>query len=312
MRYQPVFIYSEKYYVDLGEHVFPMEKYRLVYEKLRSEDIITEKNTFSPTFPSMEDLLLVHTKNYLQKLENLILSSATMFSEIPLTDEIVRTYRLSAGGSILAGEKALDRGMGIHLGGGYHHAFPSRAEGFCYINDVAVSIRKLQKNKKIKKALIVDCDLHQGNGNAFIFGNDPSVFTFSIHQENLYPVKEKSDLDVGLADFTGDEEYLTRLKESLYQIWRQFKPDIVYYLAGADPYEDDQLGDLKLSIQGLKRRDKLVIGECLKRKLPVMICLAGGYAFKVEDTVEIHCNTCRIAVEYCRSYTDKFLEGQKY
>ena len=297
MHYRPVFIYSKKYRVDLGEHVFPVEKYRLVYEKLRSEGIVTPKNTLSPTSPPIEDLLLVHTEDYLQELENLTLSPATMFSEIPLTHEIVQAYRLSAGGSILAAEEALKKGMGIHLGGGYHHAFPSRAEGFCYINDVAVSIRKLQRDEKIKKALIVDCDLHQGNGNAFIFGNDPSVFTFSIQQENLYPVKEKSDLDVGLADFTGDEEYLARLKESLYQIWGQFKPDIVYYLAGADPYEDDQLGNLKLSIQGLKRRDKLVIGECLKRGLPLVICLAGGYAFKIEDTVEIHCNTCRIAVD---------------
>lgn len=295
MKNKPAFVYSENYTVNLGEHVFPVQKYRMVYQRLASEGLITPDNLFLPTFPERRDLLLVHTPEYLRDLENLAFSPRTMFSEIPLSRKIVEGYKLFAGGTILAGQKALEKGMAIHLGGGFHHAFPSRGEGFCYINDVAVGIRRLKRDKLIEKALIVDCDLHQGNGTAFIFQEDRSVFTFSIHQENLYPVKEKSDLDIGLPDFTRDEEYLAKLSSTLLQIWRSFKPDIVYYLAGADPYEDDQLGQLKLTKAGLKKRDNWVISKCLEKKVPLVILLAGGYAFRVEDTVDIHCHTCRIA-----------------
>jgi len=295
MKNKPAFVYSEKYTVNLGEHVFPVQKYRMVYQRLASEGLITPDNLFLPTFPERRDLLLVHTPEYLRDLENLTFSPRTMFSEIPLTRKIVEGYKLFAGGTILAGQKALEKGMAIHLGGGFHHAFPSRGEGFCYINDVAVGIRRLKRDKLIEKALIVDCDLHQGNGTAFIFQEDRSVFTFSIHQENLYPMKEKSDLDIGLPDFTGDEEYSTKLSSELRQIWQSFEPDVVYYLAGADPYEDDQLGQLKLTKAGLKKRDNWVISKCLEKKVPLVILLAGGYAFRVEDTVDIHCHTCRIA-----------------
>ena len=295
MKNKPAFVYSENYTVNLGEHVFPVQKYRMVYQRLASEGLITPDNLFLPAFPERRDLLLVHTPEYLRDLENLAFSPRTMFSEIPLTRKIVEGYKLFAGGTILAGQKALEKGMAIHLGGGFHHAFPSRGEGFCYINDVAVGIRRLKRDKLIEKALIVDCDLHQGNGTAFIFQEDRSVFTFSIHQENLYPVKEKSDLDIGLPDFTGDEEYLAKLSSTLLQIWRNFEPDVVYYLAGADPYEDDQLGQLKLTKAGLKKRDNWVISKCLEKKVPLVILLAGGYAFRVEDTVDIHCYTCRIA-----------------
>lgn len=305
MKYQPVFVYSKEYLVDLGDHVFPVEKYQMVYHRLCLEGIITDENLFIPYLPSREDLLLVHTENYLKELDNLIFSPATFFSEIPLTPEIVKAHKLAAGGSILAAEKALLQGIGIHIGGGFHHAFPSRAEGFCYINDVAVSIRKLQKAKRVRKVLIIDCDLHQGNGNAYIFRNDSSVFTFSIHQENLYPVKEQSDLDIGLPDLTTDKEYLLKLEKSLSYIWKIFTPDIVYYLAGADPYEKDLLGNLKLTMEGLKERDRMIITQCIERELPLMICLAGGYAVKVKDTVEIHCNTCRVAVECCKNQKNK-------
>ncbi len=295
MKNEPVFVYSEKYTVDLGEHVFPVQKYRMVYQRLSSEGLIVPANLFVSPSPEKRDLLLVHTPEYLTDLENLAFSPRTSFSEIPLTREIVEAYKLSAGGTILAGQKALEKGMAIHLGGGYHHAFPSRGEGFCYLNDVAVSIRRLKREKLIKRALIVDCDLHQGNGTAFIFREDGSVFTFSIHQENLYPVKEKSDLDIGLPDFIGDGEYLAKLSSALLQIWQNFEPDIVYYLAGADPYEEDQLGQLKLTKAGLKKRDGWVITKSLEKKVPLVILLAGGYAFRVEDTVDIHCTTCRIA-----------------
>jgi len=294
------FIYSDLYYVNLGEHVFPVEKYRLVYERLFHEGFITPENIFFPSLAEPEDLLLVHTVNYLKDLDNLSPSSSTMFSELPLTREIVQGYRLFAAGSILVAEKAMERGIAIHLGGGFHHAFPSRAEGFCYINDVAISIKKHKKLSRFEKVLIVDCDLHQGNGNAFIFKKDPSVFTFSIHQEDLYPIKQESDLDIGLADFTGDDVYLHFLAEALRDIRKKFSPEIVYYLAGADPYREDQLGNLTLTKEGLMERDRLVIGSYVKRSIPLVILLAGGYAVKVEDTVEIHCNTCRIATTCSR------------
>ncbi|UCG94331.1 MAG: histone deacetylase, partial [Candidatus Aerophobus sp.] len=167
-----------------------MQKYRMVYQRLASEGLITPDNLFLPAFPERRDLLLVHTPEYLRDLENLAFSPRTMFSEIPLTRKIIKGYKLFAGGTILAGQKALEKGMAIHLGGGFHHAFPSRGEGFCYINDVAVSIRRLKRDKLIEKALIVDCDLHQGNGTAHFFGDEERVFTFSMHQERLYPKKE--------------------------------------------------------------------------------------------------------------------------
>ncbi|TES86206.1 histone deacetylase [Candidatus Aerophobetes bacterium] len=294
------FIYSDLYYVNLGEHVFPVEKYRLVYERLLHEGFITPENTFFPSLAEPEDLLLVHTANYLKDLDNLSPSSSTMFSELPLTREIVQGYRLYAEGCILVADKAMERGIAIHRGGGFHHAFPSRGEGFCYINDVAISIKKHKKLSRFEKVLIVDCDLHQGNGNAFIFKKDRSVFTFSIHQEDLYPIKQESDLDIGLADFAGDDVYLHLLEEALRDIKKKFSPEIVYYLAGADPYREDQLGNLTLTKEGLMERDRLVIGSYVKRSIPLVILLAGGYAVKVEDTVEIHCNTCRIATACSR------------
>ncbi|HID20312.1 MAG TPA: histone deacetylase [Methanophagales archaeon] len=192
-------------------------------------------------------------------------------------------------------------GIAVNLGGGFHHAFPDHAEGFCYTNDIAIAIRQLQHERAIRKAAVVDCDVHQGNGTAYIFQNDPSVFTFSIHQENNYPVKQESDLDIGLDDYTNDSEYIRHIQRVLPQILEEFQPDFLLYAAGADPYMDDQLGGLSLSIDGLKRRDKFIISGCVTRGIPIAIVLAGGYAVKTDDTVEIHCNTCRIASELSSS-----------
>jgi acetoin utilization deacetylase AcuC-like enzyme len=294
---KPAFFYSDKYYADIGRHVFPIKKYRLIREKLISEGIISESDILQPRPATKEELLLVHTSEYIEDLTQLRWTHRTSRSELPLTQEIADAYILATGGTILASEKAFADGIAINLGGGFHHGFPDHGEGFCYINDIAVGIRKLKADRKIQKAAVIDCDVHQGNGTAVIFQDDPNVFTFSIHQEHNYPVKEVSDLDIGLDDFSDDATYLNHISQAVPEILDIFKPKFVSYIAGADPYRGDQLGGLSLSIEGLKRRDEIVIGECRQRKVPVVILLAGGYAIYTEDTVTIHCNTCKVALE---------------
>jgi len=292
------FVYSERYLVDIGIHVFPIEKYSLVNEGLRAEGM--EEDDFVQPKPSTrEDLLRVHSEDYLDDLIHLRPTNRTISSELPLTREIVDASILAAGGTCLAALISLSERCAIHLGGGWHHAFPSHAEGFCYINDIAVAIRKLQAESRIERAAVVDCDLHQGNGTAKIFQDDPTVFTFSIHQERNYPVKEKSDLDIGLEDRTTDEEYLSHLRYGLAEIFSRSDPELVLYVAGADPYEGDLLGGLSVTIDGLRRRDELVMSECQRRGIPVGVVFAGGYAARIEDTVAIHMGTCRVARELC-------------
>jgi acetoin utilization deacetylase AcuC-like enzyme len=250
------------------------------------EGILTADDFMEPRIATAEDLLLVHTKEYVHDLMSMLWTERTYASELPLTE---------AGGTILACQKALDCRVAMNLSGGFHHAFPDHAEGFCYTNDVAIAIRRLQRDNRVRRFLVVDCDLHQGNGTAYIFRTDPDVFTFSIHQENNYPVKQKSDLDIGLADRTDDATYLAHLREHVPRIINDFAPEFVVYLAGADPYKDDQLGDLSLTMDGLRRRDEFVIGECVQRNIPVAVLLAGGYAVNTDDTVAIHYNTCKVA-----------------
>jgi acetoin utilization deacetylase AcuC-like enzyme len=185
--------------------------------------------------------------------------------------------------------------VGSNLAGGTHHAFPDRGEGFCVLNDVAIAIRSLKRDRVIERACIIDCDVHQGNGTAAIFNGDESVFTFSIHGAKNYPLfKERSSLDVELPDGTGDETYLETLREQLPRIFAH-APDLVFYLGGADPYEKDKLGRLALTIEGLRERDRLVLSECRSRGVPVATTMSGGYASEISDTVEIHCNTIRVA-----------------
>lgn len=293
---RPAFIFSPKYDVDAGGHVFPFVKYKFIRARLIEEGLVREEEFIEPEPPPEEDLLLVHTRAYLDDLRALRWTARTIRSELPLTHQIVQGFVIAAGGTILAGREALKRGMSVHLGGGLHHAFPDHGEGFCYINDIAVGIRALQKEKVVERAAVVDCDLHQGNGTAAIFHEDPSVFTFSIHQENLYPIKERSDLDIGLSDFAGDEEYLSHLREHVPRILDEHRPNLVVYAAGADPYKGDQLGTLQLTVSGLKARDEIVLGECKKRGVPAVVVLAGGYAWDTKDTVEIHLNTCKVAL----------------
>ena len=273
-------VYSPKYEIDVGAHIFPMHKYRLIKEKLIKEKIISRENILEPDPAHDEDILLVHTPEYLEKLSQGTLSVQEMaIMELPYSQKLKEAARICVGGSILAGELALQSGVGMHLGGGFHHAFPDHGEGFCMLNDIAIAIRKLQKDKKIKKALVVDCDLHQGNGTAAVFAKDRSVYTFSMHQENNYPMyKPPSDLDIGLEDGTGDDEYVGHLEKHVPRMITGFGPELLVYVAGADPYEKDQLGGLALTMAGLQKRDEAVISQAKKNGLPLIIVLAGGYA----------------------------------
>jgi acetoin utilization deacetylase AcuC-like enzyme len=302
------FIYSKNYYCDIGEHVFPMEKYQMVHDTLIREKLVSPKSFSEPVPATFDQLKLVHTETYLMDLLNLRWTYRTMYSELPLTKQIVTAYFLAAGGTILAARKAIEHknhapfdsaqssGIGVNLGGGFHHTFSDHAEGFCYINDIAVAIRVMQNEQKIKTALVIDCDLHQGNGTAHIFENDDTVFTFSIHQENNYPAKQRSDLDIGLNDYANDAVYLSAMKTVIPKKIDEFNPELIVYVAGADPYEHDQLGKLKISINGLRQRDDLVTSYCRERKIPLVIVLAGGYAIDTKDTVSIHVNTCKSAL----------------
>ncbi len=293
-------IYSDQYDLNLGEHVFPSIKYRLIKEKLLADGVIQDADLITPSPAADEDIALVHDREYIERLQKGTLSHAEiMRMEVPYSPELVSAVWLAAGGSILAGRQSLDDGVAANLTGGFHHAYPDHGEGFCVIHDVAIAIRRLQKDRAIERAMTVDCDVHQGNGTAAIFRDDPSVFTFSIHQENNYPSpKPPSSLDVNLEDGVGDEEYLAALEKGLTQSFARFRPDLVFYLAGADPYREDQLGGLTLSQQGLMERDRAVFEQARHRNIPVAITLAGGYARRVEDTVQLHANTVRIAKEY--------------
>ena len=289
-------MHSPLYECDIGPHVFPVRKYALVRRRLVEEGWIADADVHAPSPPAREDLLLVHTPEYLDDLERLRPTPRTMWSELPLTAEIVRAYVLAAGGTALAARESLTHGIAVHLGGGFHHASADRAEGFCYINDLAVAIRVLQRDGLVRRAAVVDLDVHQGNGTALVFQGDDDVFTLSLHQEALYPVpKQRSDLDVGLPIGIDDAGYLAQLAEAMGRVWA-FAPELVLYQAGADPYCDDQLGGLALTVAGLEQRDRLVLDECARRGIPAVVTLGGGYARREDDTVEIHTATARVAL----------------
>ena len=283
-------VWSGEYDVDLLGHVFPVEKYRLVRQEVLDRGIAGEGDLVEAEPATREDMLLVHTHEYVDDLVNLRATSRTMRSEMALTREIADAYIAAAGGTIEASRRALADGVCVHIGGGYHHAYPDHAEGFCYLNDVAIAIARLKREEAARRVCVIDCDLHQGNGTAVIFARDPSVFTFSIHQQNNYPPKERSDLDIGLPDGADDRLYIEEL-EVIGGILDGHAPDIAFYLAGADPYVGDKLGGLAVTKAGLRRRDTLVFNECATRGIPVCVVLAGGYAEDVRDVVEIHVTT---------------------
>ncbi len=295
-------IYDDRYDLNLGAHVFPSQKYRLVYEKLLDDGIAVPEDFLRPDPASDEDILRVHSQDYVYKLKTGSLTRAeVMRMEVPYSTELIEACWLAAGGSILAARRALEDGFSANIGGGFHHAFPDHGEGFCVIHDVAVAIRKMQFDGVIERAMVVDTDVHHGNGTAAIFGGDETVFTLSIHQEHNYPSpKPPSTVDINLPDGTGDSDYLAILEKHLPRAFEKFSPQLLFYVAGADPYREDQLGGLKLSIEGLARRDALVLDYARTNKVPAAITLAGGYARKLEDTVGIHVNTIKAAISAAR------------
>jgi acetoin utilization deacetylase AcuC-like enzyme len=287
------FVYSDRYQLEIGAHVFQMDKYRAVKERLLADGQAASTDLVEPSEPDLDDIGRVHTKEYVDDMLNLRWSQRTVKSELPLTSDIIDGFILFASGTVATCRLALEDRVAMHIGGGFHHAFADHGEGFCYINDIAVGIRRMQFEKRIDKAVVIDCDLHQGNGTARIFQDDATVYTFSIHQERLYPVKEKSDWDIGLEDESGDEQYLERLNYAVPRILDVQKPQLVIYVAGADPFKYDQLGALRLSKRGLALRDRVVIESCHKRGIAVAPVTAGGYALDPRDTVDIHYNTAR-------------------
>jgi acetoin utilization deacetylase AcuC-like enzyme len=288
-------IYHDGYDLNLGAHVFPSQKYRMIRERLLQEGFAEEGDLLVPEPASDEQLLLVHERDWVERLRNGTLSHMdVMRLEIPYSRRMVEAFRLAAGGTLLGARHALRDGVAYNIGGGFHHAYPAHGEGFCAIHDVAVAARALQNEGLVRRALIVDCDVHHGNGTAAIFAGDPSVFTLSIHQYNNKP---PSTLDIHLPDGVEDAEYLEKLRTGYAAAVAEFRPDIVFYVAGADPYREDQLGGLQLTLEGLRQRDRLVFDLPLSAGIPVTVTLAGGYARRVEDTVAIHCNTAKAALD---------------
>jgi acetoin utilization deacetylase AcuC-like enzyme len=320
-------VYSENETLPIGEHLFQSGKYRGIRERLLQAGAFTESEFISAPPCEEDDLLLVHTRRWVDKLRTGTLSVREELElELPYSKELVEAFRHVTGGSILAARQALQNHCCVHIGGGFHHAFSDHGEGFCLINDVAVAIRRMQRDGLIERAMVIDCDAHQGNGTAAIFGNGepepfppPSwsvslltpkrtvnvktsaagdVFTLSLHQESNYPHwKPASSMDVNLPDGTTDGEYLEWLQAALNSAWARFEPELICYVAGADPYRGDQLAGLAMTIEGLRQRDLMVFHFARDHGFPIMTTLAGGYAQNPEDTVIIHANTALAAKE---------------
>lgn len=290
----PRYYYSDHYTLEWGSHVFPTHKYRRIKERLLAEGDAQPAQFAEPPRATRAELLRVHTESYLTRLDKLTETPELgMFEfEAPCTRAVLDAFEWMAGGTIAAARAALQSGLCFNLGGGFHHAFAHKGEGFCALNDIAVAIRVMQAEGRITRAAVIDLDLHQGNGTAKIFAGDPSVFTFSIHQENNYPVKQRSSLDIGLDDYAGDEVYLAALARGLPEVLAS-KPELVVYVAGADPFAEDQLGLLRLSKAGFEQRDRMVFTSCLAAGAAVAPTLAGGYARDFEDVVDIHVRMVR-------------------
>lgn len=288
--------YTPRYYADIGNtHIFPIRKFELVRDRLLSEQTLVPEELIEPEPATMEDVRRVHTEDYVSRLCSGQLTPREIRRlGLPWSESLVRRSFYAVGGTISAGLCALESGFSSNLAGGTHHSFPDRGEGFCVLNDVAVAIRTLRSRNLIRRAAVVDCDVHQGNGTATIFADDADTFTFSIHGANNYPLfKTRSTLDIELPDGTADEVYLSTLDDFLPSVFA-WSPDIVFYLAGADPYAGDKLGRLSVSLEGLRERDYYVLSQCYQREIPVASVMSGGYAKDINDTVEIHSNTIRV------------------
>ncbi|MFW6199081.1 MAG: histone deacetylase [Gemmatimonadota bacterium] len=318
----PKIVWSPKYEVDIGPHVFPTVKYRRVHDRLLEKGIAIADDFVAPQPASWESLGRVHDEEYLERIRTGSLSPAEIFRlELPFSDELRDAMVLCCGGTVMALRRALEDGVCVHLGGGFHHAFADHGEGFCLLNDVGVGAAEILENtagaasgaapdedgsteapdegraRPVERVSVIDLDVHHGNGTAAIFADDDRVFTFSMHQERNYPpVKPPGDLDVPLPDGIEDAEYLELLDESLPRALDDHDPDVALYLAGADPYREDRLGGLSLTLEGLARRDERVLVSCRDAGVPVVVLPAGGYALRTEDTVSIHTRTVEIAL----------------
>lgn len=276
--------------------MWPTSKYRLVKDRCQSD--VPGLTFLEPPHSPWSDLALVHTPEYLAKLRDNSLTARDITTlELPWRPELADTFRLMVGGTCAAAVAALEDGCAAHLGGGLHHAFAAHGEGFCPLNDIAVAIRVLQRDRRIARAAVVDLDVHHGNGTAMIFERDPAVFTCSLHQQHNYPFfKPRGDLDIGFEDGAGDDRYLTALAGALPPVLDS-RPDLIVYVAGADPFEHDRLGGLRLTKAGLAERDRLVIDTTRSAGVPLVTVLAGGYAADVRDTVDIHVTTVRAMLQ---------------
>lgn len=276
-------------------HRFPAQKYSLLRRRVAQGGFVSLQDMLLAEPASDEQLLLVHTPAYLRQVKTGQLSSRQLRRiGLPWSPELVERARRSVGSTIAACRSALDDRIAVSLSGGTHHAYPDHGQGFCVFNDVAVAVRVLQSEGRVNSVLILDLDVHQGNGTAAIFAEDPKVFTFSMHGAKNFPYrKEQSDLDIGLPDGAGDQAYLEALTDGMAR--SLLRPDLVIYLAGADPYKGDTLGRLSLTKAGLEARDNLVLQACLSRRAPLAILMSGGYAQDIEDTVDIHFRTVSTA-----------------
>ncbi len=281
-------------------HRFPIEKYERLRQRVLDEGIVGAGSLHEPDRVPLDDLLRVHTRDYVERFSAGALDAAAVRRlGFPWSPALVERSFRATGGTCEAAACALDRGLAMNLAGGTHHAFPDHGEGFCVFNDVAVAVRALQHRRRIVRAAVIDLDVHQGNGTHAIFAGDASVFTFSMHGHRNYPFhKVAGDLDVELDDGTGDDEYLDRLAAELPGVLDRARPDLVVYLAGADGHEDDRLGRLRLTAGGLARRDVVVLEHCREVGLPVVVTIAGGYGRDVETTVALHVQTARLASQF--------------
>lgn len=288
---RPVACWSPRYTFDWPGHVFPTEKYRLLFEEVRRSGGLAEGDWIEPGPLARADLLLAHARSFVDEVERLTADPRRVVErfEIPLSRGVVEAVLHHCEGSRRAVVAALERGVAMNLGGGFHHAFAGHGEGFCLYNDVVIALKAARRDGLLKRAAVVDLDLHQGNGTAALLAGDADLATYSIHQEDLYPVpKQRSTLDIGLMGGSGDEEYLEALRETLPRFLDEHGGELLFYVAGADPFEHDQLGDLRLTRAGLRARDAVVLDEARRRGMKVAAAIAGGYAPDVADVVAIH------------------------
>lgn len=298
--------YSPHYTFDLGPgHPFPMSKYRRVHDALLADGTLAADRVLAAAPATDEELAAAHSRDYVDRfLQGELSAQEQRRLGFPWSVELCRRSLFATGGTLLATQVALEDGMAANLAGGSHHAFTGHGEGYCAFNDLAVAVRCLRRHSG-RRVAIIDCDVHQGNGTAGILAEEPGVFTFSIHCETNYPARKvPGSRDLGLAAGTGDEEYVARLAAELDDIWDRFRPELVFFQSGVDPLAGDRLGRLRLTREGLRQRDRMVLGRCLETQVPAVVVLGGGYAAETDETVSAHADTIRTAARLLSGKND--------